>query len=423
MKKAAIKKHLQALSQLPYLSFTLKYLCIALAIGVLAGSASAFFLVSLNWATEYRENNLWVIALLPLGGLIIGYSYHWWGAEVVKGNNLVIEEYHNPKRIIRFRMAPLVLFGTVATHLFGGSAGREGTAVQMGAAIADRFTRWLSLDNPDRKILLIMGVSAGFASVFGTPLAGAVFAMEVMVIGRIRYEAIFPALLAAVVADYTCHTWSVVHTQYNIPFVPDMSLELFLWAILAGICFGLAALLFSKANHFWAAAFRKAIGYSPLRPFAGGMAIALFVYCTGTTRYIGLGVPIILDAFSQELNWYDFLVKTLTTSFTLGAGFKGGEVTPLFYVGATLGNAISNFVPLPIALLAGMGFVGVFSGATNTPIACTLMGIELFGIESGVFIAIACFTAYLFSGHSGIYEAQTIGSPKHSMMPLIKEKD
>ena len=172
-------------------------------------------------------------------------------------------------------------------------------------------------------------------------------------------------------------------------------------------------MLFSKSTHFWNHLFTKHIKYPPLRPVIGGVILAIAIYSIGTTKYIGLGIPTIVEAFNSNLNSYDFLIKVLFTSFTLGAGFKGGEVTPLFFIGATLGNVLIWFIPLPMSLLAGMGFVAVFAGATNTPIACTIMGIELFGIESGVFIAIACSAAYLFSGHSGVYTSQIIGSPKH----------
>lgn len=414
---------LRSAEQISAFSYTLYWLLIAALIGLFVGSASAFFLVSLDWATRFREDNLWVIALLPVGGLIIGLSYHYWGSSVVKGNNQIIDEILLPQNIISLRMTPLVLFGTLATHLFGGSAGREGTAVQMGSSIADQFTRMLKSKRRDRKILLIMGISAGFASVFGTPLAGAVFALEVIVVGRIRYDAILPSFLVAILADWVCAgLWGVGHTHYEIPFVPVMNPAHLLWAVLAGLLFGLAGMLFAKACTFWAALFKKTISWAPLRPLAGGLVIALSVWATGTTKYIGLGVPTIVDAFSQPLPLYDFLAKILYTSFTLGAGFKGGEVTPLFFTGATLGNALAYAIPLPMALLAGMGFVGVFSGATNTPLACTLMGIELFGIEAGLFLAVACVTAYLFSGHTGIYSSQVVGSPKHLLFGLEKGK-
>lgn len=393
-----------------------KWLLLSLIIGLIAGSASGFFLYSLDWVTFFRESNLWIIALLPVGGLLIGLTYHYWGESVVKGNNQLMEEFHSPKKVVPLRMAPLVLFGTLVTHLFGGSAGREGTAVQMGGAIADQFTKVFRLRPRDRKILLSAGVSAGFASVFGTPLAGAVFAMEVFVVGRVRYDGLMPVFLSAFIADWTCHAWGIPHEIYVIPFFPAFSLLNLLWAIVAGIAFGLVARFFSFLTRFWFRFLRELIKWPPLRPVLGGIVIALAVWLIGSTRYIGLGLPVIAESFSEEMYYYDFLLKIIFTTFTLGAGFKGGEVTPLFFTGATLGNVLSFFIPLPMALLAGMGFVAVFSGATNTPLACTFMGIELFGAEAGVYVATACIMAYFFSGHTGIYGSQIIGSPKHLLM-------
>ena len=405
----------QKIEQIPLFLYLIKWTIICLLLGIVTGGAAAFFLESLDWATNFRESNLWVIGLLPVGGFIIGLSYHLYGNSVVKGNNLILEEINSPKKIIPFKMAPLVLFGTIVTHLVGGSAGREGTAVQIGGAIADGFTKLLKLSDKDRRIILIAGISAGFAAVFGTPLAGTVFALEVLILGRIRLEAILPSLMAAVFADYFCTIWNVSHTHYHIDSIVALTPINLLWALLAGIIFGLAAMLFSKSTHFWGSLFKKNIKYPPLRPVIGGVILAVTIYVIGTTKYIGLGVPTIVDSFNIQLNSYDFLLKLLFTSFTLGAGFKGGEVTPLFFIGATLGNVLIWFIPLPMELLAGMGFVAVFAGATNTPIACTIMGIELFGIESGVFIALACATSYLFSGHSGVYASQIIGSPKHRL--------
>ncbi|WP_026462308.1 voltage-gated chloride channel family protein [Adhaeribacter aquaticus] len=416
------KRRLLSIEQIPVFLYLVKWLWLCALIGALAGSASAIFLILLNWVTTWRESHLWIIALLPVGGLLIGLAYHYWGESVVKGNNLLLEEFHSPKAVIPLRMAPLVLFGTLATHFFGGSAGREGTAVQMGAAISDQFTKYFNLPARDRKILLIAGISAGFASVFGTPLAGAVFALEVFTIGRVRYDAILPSFLAAFFADYITRFWPVTHTHYVIPVVPELTLDKLLWILLTGIFFGLAALLFSRMAHFFASFAKNKISYPPLRPVIGGVVIALVVWCLGTTKYIGLGVPTIVAAFNHSLPPYDFMLKLLLTTFTLGMGFKGGEVTPLFFVGATLGNTLSFFVPLPLALLAGMGFVSVFAGATNTPIACTLMGIELFGNASGLFIGLACVVAYLFSGHTSIYSSQLIGSPKHLLYSRHKQK-
>ena len=394
---------------------TFKWILICFLIGILSGSASAFFLVSLEWVTQFRIHHDWIIWLLPFGGLIIGLSYYYWGESVVKGNNLLLEEYENPKKVIPFKMAPLVLLGTLVTHLFGGSAGREGTAVQMGGAIADQFTKLFNLDNSERKILIILGISAGFASVFGTPLAGAIFALEVLYFSKINIKSIILSFLVAYAAYFTVEFWQVKHTHYSIPSIPEINVHNIVYTSIIGVLSGFAALLFSRSTHFWGSLFSKNIKYPPLRPFVGGIILAIAIAGFGFTKFSGLGVPVIVDSFSHQNQWYDFLLKILFTGFTLGAGFKGGEVTPLFFVGATLGSALSGIIPMPIALLAGIGFVAVFSGATHTPIACTIMGMELFGIQPGIFIAIACTIAYFSSGSVGIYKSQIVKGAKYKL--------
>jgi H+/Cl- antiporter ClcA len=283
----------------------------------------------------------------------------------------------------------------------------------MGGALADQLTRIFKLRPRDRKLILICGVSAGFSSVFGTPLAGAIFGLEVFLLGQVRYQALLPSFLAAVVADYVTTVWGIGHTAYPVVEVPVMAGFTLGATIVAGICFGLAARLFSWASHAVGTAFKKYISYSPFRPVVGGAVLALLVWLLGTTKYIGLGIPTIVASFTSPLPPYDFLVKLALTALTLGSGFKGGEVTPLFYIGATLGNALSTGLPLPLELLAAMGFVAVFAGASNTPLACTFMAIELFGAECGLYAGVACAVAYVFSGHSGIYGAQLVTESKH----------
>ena len=397
----------------------LRWTPIGAAVGIMAGTASAVLLVSLNYATNLREAHIWIVALLPIAGLAVGILYKYLGASVEAGNNLILDEIHaetnNPDAVIPFRMTPLILLGTFVTHLFGGSAGREGTAIQTGASLADQLCRPLGLDRNQRRIVLMMGISAGFASVFGTPLAGTVFGLEVLALGSLSYEAIAPCVIASFVGDLVTRAWHVHHTLYTVDSIPSMSVSGLLSAIAAGIAFGLMAMLFAELTHAIKHLAARHIAWAPLRPFVGGALVAVAVFAIGTDhtrRFLGLGVPEIVAAFHQPLHSYDFAVKTLFTSVTLGMGFKGGEVTPLFYIGATMGNALAHILPLPATLLAGMGFVAVFAGAANTPIASTLMAFELFGAEAGAYCGIACILSYLFSGQNGIYTAQRIGRIK-----------
>ncbi len=408
--------------QYPAFPYILKWTLISLLTGACIGSASAGFLISLDRATHFRESHLWLIALLPAGGFLIGLLYHYFGREAEAGNNLLIDTIHEPKKVIPFRMAPLVYIGTIATHFFGGSAGREGTALQMAGAIADQFSRPFRLSADDRTLLIISAIAGGFGSVFGTPLAGAIFGLEFFLIGRIRYNAIFPGFMTAVIADQVTKLWQANHTHYSIRIIPDISFPNMIYAVIAGVFFGLCAATFSKVIHRVSRVFKAKIAYPPLRPVAGGIIVALAVWAIGTTRYIGLGIPTIVSSFEQSLPAYDFALKMIFTLITLSAGFKGGEVTPLFFIGATLGNALAYFIPLPVGLLAGMGFVAVFAGATNTPVACTVMAMELFGSECGVYVGLACVVSYLLSGHNSIYSKQKIGEPKHERFSSLEGK-
>jgi H+/Cl- antiporter ClcA len=389
-----------------------KWLSISVTIGILTGTSSAVLLATLDWATGWREAHSWMLMLLPVGGLLSGLIYHYLGKSVEAGNNLLLEEIHDPQQVIPWQMTPLVFVGTTIAHLFGASIGREGTAVQMGVAIVDRLTPLFRLNNSDRRIVLMAGISSGFAAVFGTPLAGMIFGLEVLTIGRFRHDGIFPCLIAAIVGDRITLAWGLHHQVYLVPIVPPLTIWGILTAIVAGIAFGLTAGVFATLSHQISDYFKAKISYPPLRPFIGGGLVAIAIQLVGTTKYIGLGIPTIVSAFDAQVSPWDFLAKIGFTTLSLGSGFKGGEVTPLFYIGATLGNAISAILPLPAPLLAGMGFVGVFAGAANTPIAATLIAIELFGSSVGSYAGIACVVSYLCSGQRGIYRAQRAGQEK-----------
>jgi H+/Cl- antiporter ClcA len=401
----------------------LKWLGVLLPMAMVIGSASAFFLWSLDALTRVRFAHPWLLWLLPPGGLVIGWLYHRHGRSAAGGNNLLIDEIHQPGAGVPRRMAPLILIGTLVTHLFGGSAGREGTAVQMGGSIAAAFARALKLDAASVRLLLMAGVAAGFGSVFGTPIAGAVFALEVLVIGRMQYDALVPCFIASLVADWTCHAWGVGHFHYHVAVAggaADPDLRLFAKVVGAAVVFGLAAALFSACSHRLAGLFQRGIRIPAMRPLVGGLLVIGLYFIAGTDDYLGLGVlagrdgavtlPAMFSSTSIPPNAW--LWKLVFTVVTLSAGFKGGEVTPLFFIGAALGNTLAILLGAPVDLFAALGFVAIFAAATNTPLASTLLGMELFGAGNGLYLATACIIAYRFSGHSGIYPAQRLGQPK-----------
>jgi len=403
------------------LRYIAKWLLLASMVGVMAGSASALLLFALDWATATRVSHPWLLWLLPLAGFAVGWLYLRCGRDVEAGNNLLIDAIHSPRQAIPLRMAPLILIGTFVSHLFGASVGREGTAVQMGGALADQLTRLFRLQDGDRRIILMAGISAGFASVFGTPLAGALFGLEVLAIGILGYEAIFACVVAAIVADQVGLLWGAHHVHYAAGAIPAMSLGGFGATVLAGALFGLAGRFFALATHRLGGWMKQRVAYPPARPLLGGIVVAACAMLFGADRYLGLGIPVIVDAFQHPAPTWDFAAKAAFTIASLGSGFKGGEVTPLFYIGATLGNALAPLLHMPLGLMAGLGFVAVFAGAANTPVASTIMAIEMFGAEIGVYAALACVVSYLFSGTSGIYRSQRSGNGKYGAVPALPD--
>jgi H+/Cl- antiporter ClcA len=391
-----------------------RWIVLGAVVGGLAGLASAGFLETLTWATDTREAHRWLLFGLPIAGFVVGLAYHYGGGRAVEGNNLIIDEIHDPKAWVPRRMAPLVFAGTVLTHLFGGSAGREGTALQMSGSLTDGFARAARLGRVDRRLLLIAALAGGFGSVFGVPLTGCVFALEVQAVGRIRYDAIVPAFTASLIGDQVVRGLGVHHTPVPTIGPVDLSAPLLLKVLLAGLLFGLTALVFAELTHGVKAVFRSTVRWAPARPLIGGVLVIGLTYAVGTRDYLGLSLPLISESLAAggTVVAGAFALKLLFTALTLGSGFQGGEVTPLFVIGATLGAALGHLLGVPGPLLAAVGFVAVFAGATNTPLACTLMGVELFGAGPIVLLAVACITSYVVVGDRGIYSSQRIDTAK-----------
>lgn len=388
--------------------YMVKWLMIASLIGLVMGTLSTFFLKSLDIVTQIRVDNSWLLFLLPVSGAIFAFLYKKFGGNSIRGNNLVIDQANGEQENIPLRLIPLTLFGTITTHLFGGSVGREGTAVQMGGTVADTIGRLFKLNKIEREIVIISGISAGFSSVFGTPLAGTLFGLEVLVIGRLRSDGLFPSFFAAIFANFVTESLGITHTHYAMGPIPEWSLLIFTKIIVAGICFGLVGWLFSRSIVWVKTIYTKLFANVVLRNFIGGIIVVVAVFIFKTQRYLGLSLPLLKDAFYGENHWFDFIGKLFFTVLSLGAGYQGGEVTPLFEIGATLGSSLALILHLSIPFLAGLGFIGVFSGATNTPIACFIMGIELFGSEAALYFFMICLISYMCSGNAGIYSAQRV---------------
>lgn len=390
-----------------------QWLVLGALVGVFCGAASALFLYLLEEATDYRGGHELLVYLLPLAGLVIGVLYARFGESIKAGNNLVIDTIHDEGPEIPFRMLPMVLVGTVLTHLFGGSAGREGTAVQMGASLSDYISHRLKLGRELRLQLLAAGVAGGFGSVFGTPIAGAVFGLEFVVLGRIEYGALVPALVASVVGDLTTRGLGIHHAIYpaapHVPLDPLMCLK---WLVFAGAV-AVTSVAFIELTHFLKRTGERHVKLLGVRMAIGGAIVVVLWKLVGTSDYLGLGVPTILRSFTDpHLPPYAFALKLVFTAVTLGAGFLGGEVTPLFFIGAALGGVLAPVLGIPRELGAGVGLAAVFASASNTPLALSIMAVELLGASVLPHVVIVCVVAYLISGHRSIYPSQRVTSGK-----------
>ena len=383
-------------------------LVLGVVVGVIGGGVAYAFLRTLNWANTSRINHGNLIYFLPLAGLAIGLMYHHFGERVANGSNLVLEEIHEPDAGVPSRMAPMVFLATAISHLFGASTGREGAGIQITASIADTIARPFSPSSETRKLLLITAISAAFGGLFGVPIGGMVFALEVQENGRIRYEAMLPALVSGLIGFQIVESLNIKHLLTGTLVPVDLSLDLSWKLVVLSAVSSILAIAFIQLTHTVHRVARSLITWQPLRPAVGGCIVLLLVLASGTREYLGLSTHLAEVAFAGAVGIAvgAFAWKLVFTSVSLGTGFIGGEMVPLFIVGALAGAQTGRLLDASIPLFAAIGMMATFAAASNTPIACIVIGIELFGIGAILPLAFVCVVAYSISGSRGIYHAQ-----------------
>lgn len=388
-----------------YVRTFIKWTAAAAVIGAACGLVGTLFHFGVHEVTAFRGTHPWVLYLLPLAGLVIVGFYKLTGTDGL-GTDDIIDAVHQGK-LLPILLLPAIFFGTILTHLCGGSAGREGAALQMGGTIGQYLGRHFQLDDRDLRVATLAGMAAFFSALFGTPLAATVFAIMVISIGVIYHVALYPSLLAALVAYGVSIYLGVEPTRFAVS-VPEQTVGIFVRVALLGVLCALVSILFCQVMH-GAGHLMKRIRNPWLRVACGGAAIIVLTLIFGTD-YNGAGMEIVTAAVEQgtvAVPWA-FLLKLIFTAITLAAGFKGGEVVPSFFVGATFGCAAAPLLGLPAGFGAAVGLAAVFCGVTNCPLASTLLAVELFGAEGLLYFALACCLSYMLSGYQGLYSSQTI---------------
>lgn len=385
------------------------YVLLAVVVGIIVGAIDALFGRVLLFITDFRtEHYKMLLPFLPISGLLITYMYNKCSKESLKGMSLVLETTQEKREGIPKALIPLVMIGTWITHLFGGSAGREGVAVQIGATLSHNISKRLNLPN-NGKVMAIVGMSAGFGGLFQTPLAALFFAIEVITVGVLEYEALLPAFVGAYVASTTSHLLGLEKFFVNVNDTILIDEKAVVKIIILGIAFGLAGKAFSfslsKLKAFMGNKFKNP--YVRIGVVSIPLAVLLFIVLGG--RYCGLGTNIINNCFNDGAVYsYDFILKIVFTVITLSIGFQGGEVTPLFAIGASLGYVLGGVMGLNPVVTASLGYAAVFGSATNTLIAPMLIGLEVFGSQNMTMFVVVCIIAYVLNGNKSIYSAQEI---------------
>jgi len=387
----------------------LKWLAIAGGIGGIVGSVAALFSHTLIGVNNLRAAYPVITWGLPVGGLLIVFLYRLFKDTSNQGTDMIISSIQSSTNI-PFSMAPLIFITTTITHLFGGSAGREGAALQLGGSIANRLGKAMKLNENDQYIIIMCGMSAGFSALFGTPLTATVFALEVTSVGMMHYSALIPCVTASMIAHFTAVLWRVPPESFYVAAVPAMETVMFFkivgFAVMLGGVSILFCILMYAAEHLYAHFLKNRY----VRIFIAGCLILGLTVLLGTTQYLGSGMGIIEQIFhhGDTAGYSVFLLKMVFTALTLGAGFKGGEIVPSLTIGAAFGSAAAALLGLPMELAAACGMIGVFCGVTNCPITSLLIAFELFGFAGMPYYLVTVAVSYLFSGYGGLYRKQQI---------------
>lgn len=384
----------------------LKWLAVAAATGVICGLVGSAFYLAVVSATTLRGENPWLLWLLPVAGAAIALTYKLTKLDGI-GTDTVIDAIHEG-RVISVLLVPVIFVSTAATHLFGGSAGREGAALQIGGSLGQNIARVFRLDDKDRRLATLCGMSALFSALFGTPLTATIFALEVISVGELYYAGLVPCLASSLVSYGVTHLFNIAPTHFDVTapaLAPDM-----LWRVaVLGVACAVMSVILCLTMHQSERLFKKYVPNGILRAVLGGVVIIALTYLVGTTDYNGAGTDVIADAIERgEARPWDFALKLLFTAVTLSAGFKGGEMVPTFFIGATLGCALGPVLGIPAEFAAAVGLAALFCGAVNCPIASVTLAVEIFGADGIIYFAVAAVIAYMLSGYSGLYRSQKI---------------
>ena len=398
-----------------------KWLYLGCIVGLVVGIAASLFGHTLIATNNLRTQYPLIVLALPFGGLVIAWLYKTFG-KTDRGTNTVIASIHSNVQI-PFRMAPMIFLSTTITHLCGGSAGREGAALQLGGSIAGKLARWMKLTENSTRLMVLCGMSAGFSALFGTPLAAAVFSMEVVHVGVMHYSALVPCVTSAMIAHFVAGGMKIPPEVFPIAAVPEMTVVTFFSVVLFAAVVGAVSILFCHILHQADHLYQKFLKHPYLRIFIGGCLVVALSALPGGSLYLGSGMGIIEEILHHggSVPIAAFFLKMVFTALTLGAGFKGGEIVPSFTVGAAFGCVTAAIVGLPMELIAACGMVGVFCGVTNSPITSLLVAFELFGFEGMPYYLVTIAVSYLVSGHYSLYHEQRITHSKAGMTLLHAE--